>query len=118
MAAKPELPSAFDELDQPRPTSDLKSRLPPRNAVPDGVIEENSRTLGTRWRASTRIPEAERRVPIAKMRVDIPEYVFQQIRAKTFEEGGTQSYYLLKGLAATGFEVNEADLVLDKRKKR
>src|SRR4051794_25889236 len=38
MAAKPELPSAFDELDQPRPRTDLKAKLPPRDAAPDNVV--------------------------------------------------------------------------------
>jgi hypothetical protein len=114
MAAKPELPSAIDELQQRRP--DLKG-LRPRNAVSDSAIEANSRAMGAQWGANTGLPEPEPQTPIAKMRVDIPDYVFQQVKRRAFEEGGTQSYYLLKGLAAIGFQVNETDLVLDRRKR-
>lgn len=117
MAAKPELPSAFDELDQPRARTDLKAKLPPRDAVPDNVIEQNSRSIGEQWNASTRLPVPEEQTAIAKLRVDIPEYVFQQMKRKIFEEGGTQAYYLLKGLAGIGFEIKPADLVLDRRKR-
>jgi cobalamin biosynthesis Co2+ chelatase CbiK len=37
---------------------------------------------------------------MGKMRIDVPEYVIQQLKRKNFEEGGTQPYYVLKGLAA------------------
>jgi hypothetical protein len=114
MATKPELPSALEELEQPRP--DLRG-LRPRDAMPDSAIEANSRTIGAQWKANTRLPDPEPQTPIAKMRVDIPDYVFQQVKRRAFEEGATQSYYLLKGLAAIGFQVNDVDLVLDRRKR-
>jgi hypothetical protein len=117
MAAKPELPSALDELEQPRPRTDLKAKLPPREAVSDDVIEQNSRAIGEQWRANTRLPAPEQRVSVAKMRVDIPEYVFEQIKRRCFEENGTQPYYILKGLKAIGFDVNDEDLVPDRRKR-
>jgi hypothetical protein len=117
MAAKPDLPSALDELEQPRPRSDLKAKLPPRETVSDDVIEQNSRAIGGQWGANTRLPAPEQRVAIAKMRVDIPEYVFEQIKRKCFEENGTQPYYILKGLKAIGFDVNDEDLVPDRRKR-
>jgi hypothetical protein len=117
MAMKPELPSALDELDQPRGERlDLKS-LQSRGDIPDSVIDQNSRSMGEQWKASTRLPETEQHAPIAKLRVDIPEYVFKQLKRKAFEEGGTQPYYILKGLAAIGFEVNAEDLILDRRKR-
>jgi hypothetical protein len=116
VANKSDLPSALEELDQPRPRTDLRA-LRSRQGIPDRTIEQNSRSMGEQWRASTQLPES-RSVPIAKLRVDIPDYVFQQMRRRSFEEGGTQSYLILKGLAAIGFEIHEDDLVLDKRKKR
>ena len=117
MAAKPELPSALDELQQSRPRSDLKAKLPPRETVSDTAIEQNSHAIGERWGANTRIPEPKPHTPMGKMRIDVPEYVIQQLKRKNFEEGGTQPYYVLKGLAAIGFDIKEEDLVLDRRKQ-
>jgi hypothetical protein len=117
MAAKPDLPSALDELEQPRPRSDLKAKLPPRETMSDSAIEENSRALGEQWGANTRIPEPKPHTPMGKMRIDVPEYVIQQLKRKNFEEGGTQPYYVLKGLAAIGFDIREEDLVPDRRKQ-
>jgi hypothetical protein len=54
MAAKPELPSALDELEQPRPRSDLKAKVPPRETVSDIAIEQNSHAIEERGGMRTR----------------------------------------------------------------
>ena len=116
MATKPELPSALDELEQQPARLNLKS-LPSRAAIPDSEIEQNSHAIGEKWGANTRMPEPKSHTPMGKMRIDVPEYVIQQLKRKNFEEGGTQPYYVLKGLAAIGFDIREEDLVPDRRKQ-
>jgi hypothetical protein len=116
MATKRELPSALEELEQQPARINLKS-LPSRAEIPDSTIEQNSRSLGQQWGANTRLPEPKPHTPMAKMRIDLPEYVLQQMKRKNYEEGGTQPYYVLKGLAAIGFDIKEEDLVLDRRKQ-
>ena len=54
MAAKPELPSALEELEQQPARLNLKS-LPSRAEIPDSTIEQNSRSLGQQWGANTRL---------------------------------------------------------------
>jgi hypothetical protein len=116
MAAKPELPSIDDELVQPRPRPNL-TNLRPRDDLSDSTIEANSRSIGQQWRASTQLPRSEEETPLASIRTDIPEYVDKQLKLKIAEDGGTKAHYILKGLAAIGFKVDERDLRLDRRKR-
>ena len=117
MATKPELPSIDDELVQPRPRPNL-TNLRPRDDLPDSAIEANSRSIGQQWGASTRLPQPEEEeTPLASIRTDIPEYVDKQLKLKIAEEGGTKAHYILRGLSAIGFKVDEKDLRLDRRKR-
>ena len=60
MAAKPELPSALEELEQQPARLNLKS-LPSRAEIPDSTIEQNSRSLGQQWGAT---PGCQNQSPI------------------------------------------------------
>jgi hypothetical protein len=116
MAMKPELPSIDDELVQPRPRPNL-TNLRPRDDLPDSAIEANSRSIGEQWGASTRLPQPEEVTSLASIRTGIPDYVDKQLKLKIAEEGGTKAHYILKGLLAIGFKVDEKDLRLDRRKR-
>lgn len=115
MATKP-LPPIDADLVQSRPRPNL-ANLRPREEVSDNAIEANSRSIGSQWRASTQLPQPEGETPLASIRIDIPEYVDKQLKLKIVEEGGTKAHYILKGLATTGFKVNDTDLKPDRRKR-
>jgi hypothetical protein len=116
MASKPELPSMAGELAQPRARPNLAA-MRSREEVPDSIVEANSRVIGTQWVASTRLPEPEPETILSSIRLDIPDYVDKQLKLRIVEDGGTKAHYILKGLAAIGFNVNEIDLKLDRRKR-
>jgi hypothetical protein len=115
MATKP-LPPIDAELVQPRPRPNL-ANLRPREEISDSAIEANPRSIGGQWRASTQLPQPEEETPLASIRIDIPEYVDKQLKLRIVEDGGTKAHYMLKGLAAIGFIVNDIDLKLDRRKR-
>jgi len=116
MATKPELPSIDDELVQSRPRPNL-SKLRPRDDLSDSAVEANTRAIGEQWGASTRLTVPEEETPLSSVRLDLPEYVDRQLKLKIAQDGGSKAYYILRALAKDGFEVNEKDLRLDRRKR-
>jgi hypothetical protein len=116
MPPKPELPSVAADL-APAPKRRNLSSLQPRDDVSDTVIEENSRSIGAPWRASTQLRAPEEEEPMESIRIDIPEYVGKQLKLKVVDEGGTKAHYFLRGLAAIGFKIDEKDLRLDRRRR-
>jgi hypothetical protein len=116
MATKPSLPSIDDEIAPPRPRVNLKG-LRPRDDVPDETVDANSRAMGESWGASTRLFPPEEQTPLTSVRLDLPEYIDRQLKLKVAQEGGTKAFYILKALAKDGFEIKDADLRRDRRKR-
>jgi hypothetical protein len=85
------------------------------DATPDSVIEAKPRSFGERQDRPLRLP-AE--TPIAKIRLDLPEYVDRQLKLKCVMEGGAKAYYVLRALAKDGFQIKDRDLKLDRRRRK
>ena len=111
-----DFPSLKDEL---RPRARLKRH--DDGPVTDEEIEANSRQLGERWGASTSIPTpAPQPVPLApvvSIRGYIPQYLDDELARKAAERRVTKTFLLMEALAKTGYRVEEADLVQDRRKR-
>jgi hypothetical protein len=116
MAAKVELPSIAEELATPKPRVNLRT-LRPRDDIPDTTVDANSKVIGEQWGASTRLPAQEQVTPLISVRLDLPDYVDRQLKLKCVTDGGSKAYYILKALAHDGFDINEADLKFDRRKR-
>ncbi|AOX21534.1 hypothetical protein [Kozakia baliensis] len=112
---KTNLPPIASEL-APRPKADLSKLRSPISAS-DQQVEENSRRLGAHWGATTSL-DLSRSVPMASLRIVIPEYVDRDLALKAAEDRVTKQYLVLKALSEAGFRVDPQDLVEDKRKLR
>src|SRR5580704_3118113 len=114
MAKKPEeLPSIDDDLAVPteavrRP--DLSS-LRSSAAIPDEAVRANSRSIGEKWGATTRVPTAVPATPLESLRIDVPDYLARELRVRCAEEKLTNAYIVMKALAKDGFHIDEKDLV-------
>ena len=115
MTAKPELPSISEEL-APRRRVDLKAIRPA--GIDDDVVERNSRVLGSEWGASTNLASPEESTPLASLRIAVPEYLDRTLARDAAEQRVTKQYLVLKALQAAGYQINESDLVEDKRKAK
>src|SRR3954447_9081012 len=98
----------------PRKRVDLRSLQAP--ATTDETVEANSRRLASEWGAVTAV---DRPKPvIASLRLEIPEYLDRQLAQAAFEQRVTKQFLVIQALQAAGFNVEPADLVPDKRKRR
>ena len=110
-----------DEIRQARkPRLDLS--LPPRTDLPDQAVEERSRELGGRWKATTQIQAAtepeEPPAPLASVRFDCPDYLDRAVSVKAAEQGVTKTFLILSALKTAGYEITDRDLVADRRKSK
>ncbi len=118
MSAKPALPSLNDDL-APRKRLDLKAIKP--SAVDDVSVVENSWKIGSEWGAQTSLPaeHLEHARPIlASLRIEVPEYLDRELAIRAAEQRVTKQFLVMKALQAAGYQLNDADLVEDKRKAK
>ena len=110
-----DFPPIGDEL-RPKPRLKRHEDLP----ATDAEIEANSRQLGEKWGASTRIePEVETPppAPVVSIRGYIPDYLDQEMAMKSAERRVTKTFLIMEALAKAGYRVDEVDMVQDRRKK-
>jgi hypothetical protein len=110
-----EFPPIGDEL---RPKAKLKRHI--QETATDAEVEENSRRIGERWGAATRINQEPERVPAApvvSIRGYIPDYLDNEMAIKAAERRVTKTFLIMEALARAGYRVDEVDLVQDRRKR-
>lgn len=121
MATKHEqLPSVDDDLalptepQVPRPNlAALKSSVD----IPDEAVRANSRSIGEKWGATTRIAAAPPTTPLESLRIDVPDYLARELRVRCAEQKVTNAYIVMKALAKEGFHIDKKDLVTDRYKR-
>ena len=102
----------------------LNLALPPRPDVPDEAVETRSREIGEKWGATTQLvpnlPEEpdEPPAPLISVRFDCPDYLDRAISVDAAQQDCTRTYLILKALKTAGYEINDRDLVVDRRKVR
>ena len=67
---------------------------------------------------ATSQPGAVRRSRYASFRVDLPEYLDQELTERSARERVTKTYLIMEALRRAGFTVRPEDLVSDRRKTR
>jgi hypothetical protein len=110
-----DFPPIGDEL---RPKPKLKRHT--TEEATDAEIEENSRRIGERWGAATRIEQEPEHIPMApvvSIRGYIPEYLDQEMAMKAAERRVTKTFLIMEALSKAGYRVDEVDLVQDRRKR-
>lgn len=116
---KPPLPPITTEL-VPRPRVDL-NKLKSRGPSSDEVVEENSLAIGQAWGASVQIAQPKPTIavaPIISIRGYIPVYLDEELARIAFERKVTKTFLIMEALAKSGYHVDKADLIPDRRKSR
>jgi hypothetical protein len=115
------LPSIESELaPAPRQKLDLRG-LRPREPIADQAVEANSRAIGEKWGASTQLPQIEApppTAPVRSIRGYIPDYLDDELAIKAAERRVTKTFLIVEALAKSGYRVDEADLVQDRRRTK
>jgi len=99
-----------------------KLRLKRHTGAPadDAEIEANSRQIGERWGATTRIdrePEQIQLAQVVSIRGYIPNYLDDELTIKSAERRVTKTFLIMEALAKAGYRVDEHDMVQDRRKR-
>ena len=63
-------------------------------------------------------PSAMRRSRYASFRVDLPEYLDQELTMRSARDRATKTYLIMDALRRAGYTVKPEDLVADRRKTR
>ena len=63
-------------------------------------------------------PVAVRRTRYASFRVDLPEYLDQELTMRSARDRATKTYLIMEALHRAGYTVKPEDLVADRRKTR
>ena len=114
---RPKLPSIDADLaPPPRLRVDLKA-LRPKDALPDTVVDANSRRIGEQWGASTHLPKQSEETRLTSVRLDLPEYLDRQLSIYCAQNRVTKAYLVMKALSKDGFTVDPGDIVPDRRKR-
>jgi hypothetical protein len=111
-----DFPPIGDEL---HPRAKLKRH--DSNPASDAAIEANSRRLGEKWGAATRIDQDPEPppppAPVVSIRGYIPDYLDRQMAMKAAERNVTKTFLIMEALAKTGYRVEDIDFVQDRRKR-
>jgi hypothetical protein len=138
-----EIPPATDELLAAAQKRVGEGRLNLRDLKPAGIndadserhVEEITQTYGAHAQispAKSRVaepvnlaatepgpaPAAAHRPRYASFRVDLPEYLDQELTERSARERVTKTYLIMDALRRAGFAVRPEDLVSDRRKTR
>jgi hypothetical protein len=140
----PEIPSATDELLAAGQRKVGEGRLNLRALKPAGTddaeterhVDEITQSYGAHAQiapakgrtlepakpaaleASTTTPAAARRTRYASFRVDLPEYLDQELTMRSARDRATKTYLIMEALHRAGYTVRPEDLVADRRKTR
>ena len=143
---RPEIPTAADELLQAsqRRVGAGEGRLNLRSLKPvgfdDDATESAAREIANSYGAHAQIPPSKsgltqptarpapavieapkvtpERTKIASFRVDLPDYLDQELTMRSARDRVTKGYLILDALRRAGFNVREEDLVTDRRRTR
>ena len=113
--SKEPLPSLMDEL-SPRKRVDLKAIK--SAAVDDEAIAENSRKIGAEWGAQTTLSAPAPKIPLASLRIEVPDYLDRELALEAVKQRCTKQYLVMKALRDAGYKIEEGHMMEDGRKAK
>jgi hypothetical protein len=138
-----EIPPATDELLAAGQRKVGEGRLNLRSLKPAGIddaeterhVQEITQTYGAHTQiapkdrasaapkpAPVEVPSSSpapaRRTRYASFRVDLPEYLDQELTMRSARDRATKTYLIMEALHQAGYTVKPEDLVVDRRKTR
>lgn len=108
-------PPIGDEL---RPKARLKRHA--EDPLSDSDIEANSRRIGEKWGAATRLEQVAPAAPVApvvSIRGYIPDYLDNEMAMKAAERRVTKTFLIMEALSKAGYRVETVDMIQDRRKR-
>ncbi len=109
-------PAGIDDVDTERHVEEITQRYGAHAQIPPA--KPKTSVLGARAIEASAAPLAARRARYASFRVDLPEYLDQELTMRSARDRATKTYLIMDALNRAGYTVKPEDLVADRRKTR
>jgi len=109
-------PAGIDDAETERHVEEITQRYGAHAQIPPGKPE--TLVLRTKSIEASAAPLAARRARYASFRVDLPEYLDQELTMRSARDRATKTYLIMDALHRAGYTVKPEDLVADRRKTR
>jgi len=109
-------PAGMDDAETERHVEEITHSYGAHAQIPPA--RERDRTTSAPVETSPAPPPAGRRTRYASFRVDLPEYLDQELTMRSARDRATKAYLIMEALHRAGYTVKPEDLVADRRKTR
>jgi hypothetical protein len=107
-------PAGIDDAETERHVEEITQTYGAHAQIPPG----SSKTASPEALAEPAPVPAVRRARYASFRVDLPEYLDQELTMRSARERATKTFLIMDALHRAGYTVRPEDLVADRRKTR
>lgn len=109
-------PAGVDDAETERHVEEITQRYGAHAQIPPA--KPKTVVLGAEAIEASAAPLAARRTRYASFRVDLPEYLDQELTMRSARDRATKTYLIMDALNRAGYTVKPEDLVADRRKTR
>lgn len=109
-------PAGIDDAETERHVEEITQRYGAHSQIPPG--KPKPFLLEAKATEASAAPLAARRARYASFRVDLPEYLDQELTMRSARDRVTKTYLIMDALHRAGYMVKPEDLVADRRKTR
>jgi hypothetical protein len=109
-------PVGIDDAETERHAEEITQRYGAHAQIPPA--KPKTLVLGAKAIEASAAPLAARRARYASFRVDLPEYLDQELTMRSARDRATKTYLIMDALHRAGYTVKPEDLVADRRKTR
>jgi hypothetical protein len=111
-------PAGMDDAETERHVEEITRGYGAHAQIPPSKERPSGPATAAAVEASPPPPAATRRTRYASFRVDIPEYLDQELTMRSARDRATKTYLIMDALHRAGYTVKPEDLVADRRKTR
>ena len=109
-------PAGIDDAETERHVEEITQRYGAHAQIPPA--KPKTLVLGAKVIEASAAPLAARRARYASFRVDLPEYLDQELTMRSARDRATKTYLIMDALNRAGYTVKPEDLIADRRKTR
>jgi hypothetical protein len=109
-------PAGMDDAETERHVEEITHSYGAHAQIPPA--KERDRTTPATVERTPAPPPAARRTRYASFRVDLPEYLDQELTMRSARDRATKTYLIMEALHRAGYTVKPEDLIADRRKTR
>lgn len=111
-------PAGIDDAETERHVEEITQSYGAHAQIPPAKPQAANVPVEPLASAEAAPPQAARRTRYASFRVDLPEYLDQELTMRSARQRATKTYLIMEALHRAGYTVNPEDLVADRRKTR